>query len=131
MIRVVIDMNLGPPWVDTLSRGGVDAVHWSTVGAMTAPDAVIFAWAAECDRIILTCDLDFPQILALGGAGRPSVVVLRAQDASAAAMGNHVLTALKQNEDALQQGALIMVDAMRNRVRILPLQRTCSAVKET
>ena len=42
-----------------------------------------------------------------------------------------VLTALKQNEDALQQGALIMVDAMRNRVRILPLQRTCSAVKET
>jgi len=57
--------------------------------------------------------------------------VLRAQDASAAAMGNHVLTALKQNEDALQQGALIMVDAMRNRVRILPLQRTCSAVKET
>lgn len=46
-------------------------------------------------------------------------------------MGNHVLTALKQNEDALQQGALIMVDAMRNRVRILPLQRTCSVVKET
>ena len=68
MIRVVIDMNLGPPWVDTLSRGGVDAVHWSTVGAMTAPDAVIFAWAAESDRIILTCDLDFPRILALGGA---------------------------------------------------------------
>jgi predicted nuclease of predicted toxin-antitoxin system len=124
VIRVVIDMNLGPPWVDALSRGGVDAVHWSTVGAMTAPDAVIFAWAAANNRIILTCDLDFPQILALGGAGRPSVVVLRAQDPSASVMGKHVLTALKQNEDALQQGALVMVDATRNRVRILPLQRT-------
>lgn len=123
MIRVVIDMNLGPPWIDTLSRAGIDAVHWSNVGAMTAPDAVIFAWATANDRIILTCDLDFPQILALGGAGRPSVVVLRAQDVSAAAMGKHVLAALKQNEDALQQGALVMVDAMRHRLRVLPLQR--------
>ena len=52
------------------------------------------------------------------------MVVLRAQDTSASVMGNHVLAALKQNEDALEQGALIMVDAMRNRVQILPLQRT-------
>lgn len=31
-MKLLIDMNLSPLWVDTLTRHGWEAVHWSTVG---------------------------------------------------------------------------------------------------
>lgn len=122
MIRVVLDMNLGPRWVTALSAEGIDALHWSSVGRLDADDGVIFAWAGAEDRIILTCDLDFTQILAVSGAGKPSVVILRAPDVTAAAMARSVAGVLRTHEITLKQGALIIIDAARSRVRILPIR---------
>jgi hypothetical protein len=34
-------MNLSPSWIDRLVRHGFEAVHWSTIGAATAPDVEI------------------------------------------------------------------------------------------
>jgi predicted nuclease of predicted toxin-antitoxin system len=123
VIRVVVDMNLGGSWVGGLSAAGIDAVHWSSVGHPTAPDAEIFAWAALNDRVILTCDLDFTDILASSGANKPSVLVLRVRDVTALSMGRAVANVLLRQEDALKQGALIMLDAARSRLRVLPLKR--------
>jgi predicted nuclease of predicted toxin-antitoxin system len=39
-------MNLSPSWVERLVRHGFEAVHWSTIGAATAPDVEILTWAA-------------------------------------------------------------------------------------
>jgi len=122
LIRVVVDMNLGPAWVAALTAAGIDAVHWSSVGAPNAPDTVIFEWAARNDRIVITCDLDFSQILAASRATRPSVLILRAQDVTAGSMGRTVASALLQHADALTDGALIMLDANRSRLRMLPVR---------
>jgi hypothetical protein len=43
----------------------------------TASDAQVVAQAQRNDRIILTQDLDFSDIVALSGAERPSLVILR------------------------------------------------------
>ena len=37
-MKLLVDMNLSPSWVERLARHGFEAVHWSTFGAATAPD---------------------------------------------------------------------------------------------
>ena len=46
-MKLLVDMNLSPSWVDRLARHGFEAVHWSTIGAATAPDVEILTWANE------------------------------------------------------------------------------------
>ena len=40
-IKVLVNMNLSPEWVSTLTDEGWEAVHWSAVGDPRAPDAEI------------------------------------------------------------------------------------------
>ena len=41
-----------------------EAVHWSTIGALTAPDDDILEWARQHQFVVITNDLDFAAILA-------------------------------------------------------------------
>ena len=77
-MRFVVDMNLSPRWVQVLRDTGVEAVHWSEVGAKTAADAQIMRFAREQGDVLLTHDLDFGAILAVTGGAKPSVVQIRA-----------------------------------------------------
>ncbi|MFP4087231.1 MAG: DUF5615 family PIN-like protein [Desulfobacteraceae bacterium] len=43
-MKIVIDMNLSPHWVQLLVKAGHEAVHWSEVGAPNASDRDIMAW---------------------------------------------------------------------------------------
>lgn len=36
-MKLLVDMNLSPRWVAVLVGAGVDAVHWSAVGARLLP----------------------------------------------------------------------------------------------
>ncbi len=40
-------MNLSPEWVPVLTVHGFDAVHWCTIGAASAPDWEIIAYAFQ------------------------------------------------------------------------------------
>ena len=73
-MKLLVDMNLSPSWVDRLSQHGFEAVHWSTIGAATAPDAEILVWAREHRFVVITNDLDFSAILAATPGQTPSVV---------------------------------------------------------
>lgn len=44
-MKLPVDMNLSPRWIGALAGAGFEAVHWSTVGAMSAPDREIMAYA--------------------------------------------------------------------------------------
>ena len=65
-MKLLVDMNLSPSWVERLARHGFEAVHWSTIGAATAPDVEILTWANEHEFVLITNDLDFSAILAAG-----------------------------------------------------------------
>ena len=73
--------------------------------------------------IVFTHDLDFGTILALTQAESPSVIQVRTQDILPSHLAKIVVSVLRENEALLEQGALIVVDEGRARVRILPLQR--------
>lgn len=48
-MKLLLDMNLSPWWIDVLSDAGIEAAHWSLLGAKNAPDAEIMAYAGAND----------------------------------------------------------------------------------
>jgi predicted nuclease of predicted toxin-antitoxin system len=44
-VKILIDMNLSPDWVQVLQGHGWSAVHWSAVGDPRATDLIIKDWA--------------------------------------------------------------------------------------
>ncbi len=122
-MKILIDMNLSPDWVIAFASENIESVHWSTVGDPRAEDTEIMDYARTNDYIVFTHDLDFGTILALTQAENPSVVQVRTQNILPSHLANTVVAILRTNESALEQGALIVVDEGRARIRILPLQR--------
>ncbi len=120
-MKLLIDMNLSPRWVAVLVSSGFEAVHWSTLGAATAPDPEIMSFAKAAGYVVLTHDLDFGAILATTHGDKPSVVQIRAGNVNPDAIGHQVISALVQMTDELEAGALLTVDTSRMRVRMLPL----------
>lgn len=120
-MKLLVDMNLSPDWVPLLERQGHECAHWSRVGKANATDAEILEAARASGCIVFTHDLDFGRLLALGRAKGPSVIQVRTQDVSPAYLGNAVVAALQRFQIELEQGALVVVDEARSRVRVLPL----------
>jgi predicted nuclease of predicted toxin-antitoxin system len=38
-MKLLVDMNLSPDWVETLRHAGWEAAHWSTLGNPRSPDS--------------------------------------------------------------------------------------------
>ena len=122
-MNILIDMNLSPEWADTFAQIGWHAVHWSSVGDPKASDHSIMEWARVNHFVVITHDLDFGAILAATKAEGPSVILVRAQDVLPSHLGSIVVDTLLKNQRTLEAGALIVVDEVRSRVRILPFRR--------
>ena len=120
-MKLLVDMNLSPGWVDRLRQHGFEAIHWSTIGAATAPDDEILAWAREHQFVVITKDLDFSAILAATSGRTPSVVQVRTQDLLSDATVRIVATALGTFRTKIEAGSLLSIDEGGTRVRLLPL----------
>lgn len=121
-MKLLVDMNLSPRWITFLADAGIEAAHWSTLGANNAPDVEIMVFARANDYVVLTHDLDFGAILAATHGEKPSVVQIRAEDVSPDVIGKQIITALHQMASDLEEGALLTVDPNRTRLRVLPLR---------
>lgn len=122
-MKILVDMNLSPDWVTAFAAENIESVHWQAVGDPRAEDAEIMEYARANDCVVFTHDLDFGTLLALTQAESPSVVQVRAQNILPSHLAKTVVAVLRANEETLEQGALIVIDEGRARVRILPLQR--------
>ncbi len=120
-MKLLVDMNLSPRWVNLLAAAGIEAAHWSEIGAANAPDSEIMAFAKANGYVVLTHDLDFSAILAATQGDKPSVVQIRSEDLSPDVIGGPVIDALRQMTLELEEGALLTVDPKRTRLRVLPL----------
>ena len=121
-MKLVVDMNLSPSWVERLAGHGFEAVHWSTLGAATAPDAEILTWANEHGFVVITNDLDFSAILAASAGATPSVVQVRTQDLLSDEAVSVVAKAVQAHREDIERGALLSIDERGTRVRMLPLK---------
>lgn len=121
-MKILIDVNLSPSWVDVFKKHAVESRHWTSVGDARATDAEILAWARDNGYAVFTHDLDFTTILALTKASGPSVIQVRTQDVAPSNLERVVVATLGEHRVAIETGAIVVVDEVRSRVRILPLQ---------
>ena len=122
-MKLLIDINLSPDWVEVFKKYNIAAVHWFNIGDSRARDAVIMICPRTTGYIIFTHDLDFGSILAITGAEIPSVIQVRTQDVLHTSIERLIVSALHQFESELEQGALVSVDQAQSRVRVLPIRR--------
>ena len=120
-MKILIDMNLSPLWVLFFASRGFEAIHWATVGKPSAPDTAILEYAASAGYVLFTHDLDFGMLLAIHKRHSPSVIQVRSQDVLPSAIGEAVLRAITRAQSNLESGALVTVDLMRERIRLLPI----------
>lgn len=120
-MKILVDMNLSPTWVPFLAAHGSEAVHWSTVGQPSAADSEILSWAEANGFIVFTHDLDFGMLLAARKTRGPSVIQVRTQDVLPSVIGDTVLRAIEAARYHLDAGALVTVDRVDQRIRVLPI----------
>jgi predicted nuclease of predicted toxin-antitoxin system len=119
-MKLLVDMNLSPAWIDFLVRSGFQAVHWSSIGRGDETDSELMRWAAEHGHVVLTADLDFGAILAATQRQQPSVIQIRSELPTPAATGEAILLAIRQTREDLDRGAILSIDTGRARLRVLP-----------
>ena len=122
-MRLLLDLNLSRDLCGPFVNAGYEAIHWSEVGALTAPDDALMHYAHQHGLIIITHDLDFGALLAATRAHGPSVVQVRTQDVLGNSFVELVSGVLNRFEAELSAGALVVIDTNRARVRILPILR--------
>ena len=120
-MQFLADMGVDLRIVDWLRTQGHDAVHLSEQGLHRLSDADIFAKAIAEKRIILTFDLDFGEILALAGSAVVSVILFRLNNTRTPFVQQRLATVLTSDEVALMQGAIVVVEDGRHRIRDLPI----------
>jgi predicted nuclease of predicted toxin-antitoxin system len=120
-MKILVDMNLSPRWVGFFSNNGIESMHWSAVGAASASDAEIMAYALVHGYAVFTHDLDFSAILAATHEKKPSVIQIRSADICPGNTAMPVINILRQAAVEIEQGALVTINANKSRIRILPL----------
>jgi predicted nuclease of predicted toxin-antitoxin system len=120
-MRFLADMGVSQSVVHWLRSNGHDAIHLREQGLQRLPNGEIFQKAASEDRVVLTFDLDFGEILAGSGGKKVSVILFRLQNARSGNVVGHLQKVLQQYSVALEAGAIIVVQEGRHRVRLLPI----------
>ena len=120
-MRFLGDMGVSWRVLEWLRAAGHNAIHLREEGLQRLPNGDIFKKGFAEQRIVLTFDLDFGEILA-GSAGQVvSVVLFRLHDTRTEHVIERLRTVLNESSDALLAGAIVVVEENRLRVRKLPM----------
>ena len=120
-LRFLLDMNLSPRIVIDLRQQGWDILRVSQVLPMDSPDSEILEFARQQNRVIITQDLDFSSLLALGGYEKPSLITFRLSVPDPETVTRKLLESLPDIEEKLLEGCAVVIDDRRVRVRLLPI----------
>lgn len=120
-MKFLADMGVSPITVRILKQQEYDAIHLSEQGLFRMPDSEIIEKAKDEFRIVLTFDLDFTDLLAASKDSLPSVIIFRVKNTLPNFVSSRLSTVLSNCSQNLNNGAIIIVEDYRYRVRNLPL----------
>lgn len=122
-MRFLADMGVSMRVVAWLRTFGHDAIHLREEALQKLPNGEIFRKAIREERIVLTFDLDFGEIVAASNGRAVSVILFRLRNTRADFVVQSLEIVLKQSARELAQGAVVLVEDGRHRVRKLPIGR--------
>lgn len=122
-MRLLTDVGASRSTAEELRRHGHDVLHLSDAGLHRLPDEEILILARREGRITVTFDLDFGDLLAAGSHPLPSVILFRLHDPTPLSVTSKVLEILSERAAELNDGAIVIVEDRRYRVRRLPIQQ--------
>lgn len=122
-MKFLADMGISPKTVNFLKTHGYEAIHLRSLGLDRLADADILIKALLEDRIILTHDLDFAELVAASGSELPSVIIFRLRNMRPENVNKYVFQITKQYSEELRKGAIVSVTERRARVRKLPIHK--------
>jgi predicted nuclease of predicted toxin-antitoxin system len=120
-MKFLADMGISPRVVEDLRQKGYDAVHLAEQGLNRMTDQNILQKALREERILLTHDLEFGELLAASGGALPSVIIFRLKDMRAANVLSHLYSVLRKETETLTEGAVCSVTEQKARIRQLPI----------
>jgi len=121
-MKFLADMGISLKTVAHLQALGFDAAHLHPQGLDRLSDSQILEKAKLEGRVLLTHDLDFPNLLAASGGKLPSVIVFRLRSMRPESVNRHLDEALRQGQEVLEQGCIMSVMESQVRIRRLPLR---------
>lgn len=120
-MRFLADMGVSMRVVEWLRSSGHDTIHLRDEGLQRLPNGQIFEKAIREQRIVLTFDLDFGEIVAGSGGASVSVILFRLRNTRAEFVVRRLESVLEQSTEELAQGAVVLVEDGRHRVRRMPI----------
>jgi predicted nuclease of predicted toxin-antitoxin system len=120
-MQFLADMGISLRTVDWLRDRGHDVVHLRDEGLQRLPDDEILEKARLENRILLTVDLDFAQLLAIAQSSLPSVILFRLGNENYDQIDGCLEIILETCAEDLQSGAMISVNTKGFRIRVLPI----------
>ena len=124
-MKLLVDNALSFRVAELLRDNEHDAVHVREYGLQEADDTVILERAHTEDRIIISADTDFGTLLAQRETGKPSFVLLRWPGLRTASDQVKVILAnLPAVMSDLENGAIVVIESKRLRVRALPITKS-------
>jgi predicted nuclease of predicted toxin-antitoxin system len=119
-VRFLVDQCLSPLLAALLTDAGHDAVHIADRKMERAEDSEILALAESEDRVLLSADSDFGEILTVGEKRKPSLVFFRGEfEVAAHDQARLLLGCLPEVCADLEKGAIVVVTRTTIRVREL------------
>ena len=120
-MKILADLHIAPRTVEHLRRLGHDVVRVGDVLPPGTSDEGIVAAATREQRVVLTQDLDFSDIIALSGSTQPSLLTLRLSSSRVEHVNAVLEKLLPVVEQELLAGAIVTLRDGRIRRRSLPI----------
>ncbi|MBS3917500.1 MAG: DUF5615 family PIN-like protein [Deltaproteobacteria bacterium] len=121
-VGFLANMNISPLTVEALKNHGWDIIRVSEVMDQKSKDIDVLLFAQKQNRVVITQDLDFSQILALRGYPKPSLVSLRFENARPDFVTARIIDVVSSMEKELEEGVVVTVDEISARYRNLPIR---------
>ena len=118
-LEFIADMNISPLTVEELRKKGWNIVRVSETMSVKTKDIEILIFAKKNNKVLISQDLDFSMLLAVGGYKKPSVINLRLNNTKPNFITMRIIEIVYEMEKELQEGIVVSVDETSARFRNL------------
>jgi len=120
-MRFLADMGVDVRIAQWLRDHGHEAKHLRDEDLQRLPNGEIFHKALAERRVIITFDLDFGEVAAFAKNRKVGVILFRLHNTRTPHVIERLTAVLADSMQALETGAVVVVEESRHRIRSLPI----------